>query len=82
MKCIKAIKRFGTNKVGDIVRIDNESAIQRVSEGSWIFVPKTEWKNIGKTTEEVKTKVVQEVDDTDVKVKKPKFKKGNKISKK
>jgi hypothetical protein len=83
MKCIKAIKRFGGNKVGEIVRVDDESAFQRVSEGNWIYVSKTEWKNIGKTVEEVKEQTTQEVNvDSEVKTKKPKFKKGNKVSKK
>jgi hypothetical protein len=54
MKCIKAIKSLKHTDVGDIVRIDNVEAEEKVRTGYWEYTAKSEWKgklnsNIEKT---------------------------------
>lgn len=69
MKCIKAIRSGKNHETGDIKRIEDVDAESRVRGGSWVYVPKNEWKktrkpivvesptvNQPKTKKEVKTK--------------------------
>lgn len=44
MKCIKAIKNGKYQEVGDIKRIDDLDASQKVDSGYWMYIPKSEWK--------------------------------------
>lgn len=44
MKCIKAIKATKYSAVGDIKRVTETEANERVETGYWKFVPKMEWK--------------------------------------
>lgn len=61
MKCIKAIKDGKYSKIGDIKRIDDLDAIQKVDSGYWMFIPKSEWKSVIRTKkEEPKEEVAQE----------------------
>jgi hypothetical protein len=82
MKCIKAIKANGNSKIGDIIRVDELTAMQRVEGGSWMYTSKSEWKNSGKIVKkeeqkEIKTVVIED----EVPVKKTKFKKGKSTKK-
>lgn len=77
MKCIKAIRPFGKSRTGDILRVDNTTAFERVLEGSWVYTSKMEWKTGGKQVKEPEV-VTQEVPvvEEQPKPKRPKFKKG------
>ena len=44
MKCIKAIKEGKYSKIGEILRIEDKDAHQKVDSGYWEFIPKSEWK--------------------------------------
>ena len=44
MKCIQAIKETKNTKVGEIKRIEDKEAQQRVDGGYWKYVSKSEWK--------------------------------------
>ncbi len=44
MKCIKAIKETKTYSLGEIRRVDNQDAEEKVKSGVWMFIPKSEWK--------------------------------------
>jgi hypothetical protein len=46
MKCIKAIKATKYAQVGDIVRLKEFEANEKVDTGYWEFVNKTEWKKL------------------------------------
>jgi hypothetical protein len=51
MKCIKAIKE-NKNKIGDIVRIGDVEADEKVRTGYWEYVSKSKWKEFLKPKEE------------------------------
>jgi hypothetical protein len=44
MKCIQAIRETKYSSVGDIKRVTEVEADEKVSTGYWKFVPKMEWK--------------------------------------
>ena len=44
MKCIKAIRETKYSSVGDIKRVKEDEANEKVGTGYWKFVPKSEWK--------------------------------------
>lgn len=44
MKCLKAVKESKSSKIGDIVRVSNNDADEKVSTGYWMYVAKKEWK--------------------------------------
>lgn len=44
MKCIKAIRATKYSEVGDIKRLTELEANEKVDTGYWAFVPKSEWK--------------------------------------
>lgn len=44
MKCIKAIRDSNYHKIGEIVRIKENEADEKVSSGYWMYIPKSEWK--------------------------------------
>ena len=44
MKCIQAIKETKHYKVGDIRRVSESEAEEKVNTKYWKFVPKSEWK--------------------------------------
>lgn len=46
MKCIKVIKASKSYELGDIRRVDNTEADNKVSTGYWAFCPKSEWKEL------------------------------------
>ena len=44
MKCIQAIKESKYSNIGDIKRISDVDAQEKVASGYWKFIPKSEWK--------------------------------------
>lgn len=44
MKCITAIKETKSIKKGEVIRISDVDANEKVSTGYWMYVPKSEWK--------------------------------------
>jgi len=44
MKCIQAIRETKYASVGDIKRVTEVEADEKVSTGYWKFIPKMEWK--------------------------------------
>ena len=61
MKCIQAVKEGKYSKIGDIRRVDNKDAEEKVTGGYWKYVPKSEWKLVSrKPKEETKEEVVEQ----------------------
>lgn len=52
MKCIKVIKEAKSYTLGEVRRVADVEADERVKTGIWKFVPKSEWKATKKTTKE------------------------------
>jgi hypothetical protein len=48
MKCIQAIRETKYAKVGDIKRVSDAEANEKVDTKYWKFVPKSEWKGTRK----------------------------------
>ena len=48
MKCIQAIKETKYSKVGDIKRVSDQEAKEKVDTKYWKFIPKSEWKGTKK----------------------------------
>jgi hypothetical protein len=44
MKCIKSVKSTKQIKLGEIIRTNDQDAMDKVKGGHWVYVPKTEWK--------------------------------------
>ena len=44
MKCIKAIKSTKYSEIGDIKRVSEAEAEEKVETGYWVYVPKSEYK--------------------------------------
>lgn len=44
MKCIKSVKALKNYEIGDVVRINNIEAEEKVRTGYWQYAPKSEWK--------------------------------------
>ena len=53
MKCIKAIKATKYSAVGDIKRVTEIEANEKVDTGYWKFVPKMEWKEATRKSQPV-----------------------------
>jgi len=60
MKCIKAIRATKYSEVGDIKRVTDVEANEKVDTGYWSFVSKSEWKL---ATRKSKTEVVEVVNE-------------------
>jgi len=60
MKTIKTIRELKNQKIGDISRVTDKDADEKVMSGYFMYVPKSEWKQIVKqkveTTETSKEK--------------------------
>ena len=60
MKCIKTIKEAKSYTLGEIRRVTDIEADERVKGGYWKFVPKSEWKAAkGKSKTDVVTEEVE-----------------------
>lgn len=70
MKCIKAVKETKNYKVGDIIRVSNNEADDKVSTGYFTFIPKSEWKAVSRA--QVNTVVVAETKGEETKAHKAK----------
>jgi len=44
MKCIKTIKSTKYSEIGDIKRVSDAEAEEKVETGYWVYVPKSEYK--------------------------------------
>lgn len=45
MKCIKATRATKNTEVGEIRRLEDKEAEQRVNSGYWKYISKSEWKS-------------------------------------
>ena len=62
MKCIKAVKSSKYSDVGEIKRVSNAEAEEKVQTGYWVYVPKSEYKQAPAPKTIVEdTNVVEEV---------------------
>jgi hypothetical protein len=67
MKCIKAIKSLKHSEVGDIVRINNVEAEEKVRTGYWEYTAKSEWKGkLNSNIEKTKTGIDNELKNVGV----------------
>jgi hypothetical protein len=58
MKCIKTIKKTNSREIGEIIRIEEKEAENKVKTGFWVYCPKSDWKlytgrGRGKKTDQV-----------------------------
>ena len=44
MKCIKTIKKTNSREIGEIIRIEEKEAENKVKTGFWAYCPKSDWK--------------------------------------
>ncbi len=78
MKCIKVIKQAKSYELGEIRRMDDIDANEKVKTGYWAFCPKSEWKAL---TRKVKVNEVvseQPTEELSIEEKKLKRKKNDK----
>ncbi len=77
MKCIKVIKQAKSYELGEIRRMDDIDANEKVKAGYWKFVPKSEWKA---ATRKVKVNEVvnESTEELSIEEKKLKRKKNDK----
>jgi len=78
MKCIQAIKASKYSAVGDIKRVKEDEADEKVSTGYWKFVPKSEWKLATRNSQPVEAVNDQITDAVTITEKQLKNKKKNK----
>jgi hypothetical protein len=60
MKCIKTIKKTNSREIGEVIRIEENEAENKVKTGYWTYCPKSEWKDYtgrGKKTDQVTDQV-------------------------
>jgi hypothetical protein len=73
MKCIKTIKEAKSYTLGEIRRVTDIEADERVKGGYWKFVPKSEWKESkGKSKNNQVTEEVTEQEGGQVKARRGK----------
>lgn len=48
MKCIKAVKDSKSYKKGDIRRVSDKEADEKVASGYYVFISKSEWKAVSR----------------------------------
>ncbi len=53
MKTIKTIRELKNQKIGDISRVTDKDADEKVMSGYFMYVPKSEWKQITRQKSEV-----------------------------
>ncbi len=77
MKCIKVIKQAKSYELGEIRRMDDIDANEKVKTGYWAFCPKSEWKAL---TRKVKVNEVvnESTEELSIEEKKLKRKKNDK----
>lgn len=75
MKCVKATRETKSSKIGDIIRVSNNDADEKVSTGYWMYIPKKEWKEYTRKpveTSKESTKTLEIKQKKEVKSKKEK----------
>ena len=75
MKCIKVIKQAKSYELGEIRRMDDIDANEKVKTGYWAFCPKSEWKAVTrkvKVNEVVNEKPTEELSIEEKKLKRKK----------
>lgn len=45
MKCVKSVKSLKNYEIGEIIRITDNEADEKVRTGYWTFTSKSEWKS-------------------------------------
>jgi hypothetical protein len=60
MKCIKTIKKTNSREIGEVIRIDEKEADNKVNTGFWAYCPKSEWKALTRRPKAVAKKEVVE----------------------
>lgn len=60
MKCIKTIKKTNSREIGEVIRIDEKEADNKVSTGFWAYCPKSEWKALTRRVKPVSKKETEE----------------------
>lgn len=59
MKCIKSVKQTKQVKLGEVIRTSDDDAKEKVKGGYWVYVPKSDWKELKQASKDkVETKVV------------------------
>ena len=69
MKCIKAIKSTKYSEIGDMKRVSEAEAEEKVETGYWVYVPKSEYKQSSSSQKVDSNTII--VEDDSVKPKKP-----------
>jgi hypothetical protein len=64
MKCIQAIRAGKYSEIGDIKRVDDIDAQEKVTSGYWKFIPKSEWKLATRKPKEVVVEVNDQITDS------------------
>lgn len=68
MKCIKVIKESKHYQLGEIRRVEDQDAYEKVASGVWKFVPKSDWKAVSrKPKSEPKVETENEANTIEVK---------------
>jgi len=60
MKCIKTIKKTNSREIGEVIRIDEKEADNKVNTGFWAYCPKSEWKALTRRVKPVSKKETEE----------------------
>ena len=60
MKCIKTIKKTNSREIGEVIRIEENEAENKVKTGYWAYCPKSEWKTLTRKVKPVAKKETEE----------------------
>jgi hypothetical protein len=60
MKCIKTIKKTNSREIGEVIRIEENEAENKVKTGYWAYCPKSEWKMLTRKAKPVAKKETEE----------------------
>jgi hypothetical protein len=63
MKCIKTIKKTNSREIGEVIRIEENEAENKVKTGYWAYCPKSEWKALTRRVKPVSKKETEEVSE-------------------
>ena len=77
MKCIKTIKKTNSREIGEVIRIEETEAENKVKTGYWTYCPKSEWKELTR-----KVKTVSKKENEEVSEDKPSTKRGKRSNEK
>ena len=60
MKCIKTIKKTNSREIGEVIRIEETEAENKVKTGDLAYCPKSEWKTLTRRVKPVSKKETEE----------------------